>query len=123
MPQKDVRLMKIIQVGESLQRGDAVSNDIIAIDAALKEMGLDLTSSVNLLAQMEANGVDTTTAIAGLKKAVANATKEGKSADQALAETIASIKNASSETEALSDAALAASSPGSATIFLTRRPA
>ena len=40
MPQKDVRLMKIIQVGESLQRGDAVSNDIIAIDAALKEMGV-----------------------------------------------------------------------------------
>ena len=32
--------MKIIQVGESLQRGDAVSNDIIAIDAALKEMGV-----------------------------------------------------------------------------------
>ena len=70
--------------------------------AALKEMGLDLASSVNLLAQMEANGVDTSTAIASLKKAVANATKEGLSADQALAETIESIRNASSETEALS---------------------
>ena len=68
--------------------------------ATLKEMGFDLTSSVNLLAQMEANGVDTTVAMTGLKKAVANATKEGKSADQALAETISSIKNASSETEA-----------------------
>ena len=36
---------------------------------SLKEMGLDLTSSVNLLAQFEANGVDATTALAGLKKA------------------------------------------------------
>ena len=81
---------------------DTLQGTLTSNGAALKEMGLDLTSSVNLLAQMEANGVDTTTAIAGLKKAVANATKEGKSADQALSETIASIKNASSETEALS---------------------
>ena len=54
--------------------------------AALKEMGFDLTESVNLLAQLEANGVDSSTAMAGFKKAVANATKEGKSADEALAE-------------------------------------
>lgn len=36
--------------------------------ASLKEMGLDLTSSVNLLAQMEASGVDVSTALAGMKK-------------------------------------------------------
>ena len=69
--------------------------------AALQELGFDLTESVNLLAQMEASGVDTSTAMAGLKKAVANATKEGLSADEALTQTIDSIKNASSETEAL----------------------
>ena len=56
---------------------DTLQGTLTSNGAALKEMGLDLTSSVNLLAQMEANGVDTTTAIAGLKKAVANATKEG----------------------------------------------
>ena len=46
--------------------------------ASLKEMGLDLTSSVNLLAQMEASGVDVSTALAGMKKAVQNATADGK---------------------------------------------
>ncbi len=69
--------------------------------AAFKEMGLDLTSSVNLLAQMESSGVDTATAMAGLKKAVANATKDGKSAEEALTSTIESIKGAKTETEAL----------------------
>ena len=69
--------------------------------AVLKEMGLDLTSSVNLLAQFEANGVDATTALAGLKKAQQNATAEGKTLEEALGATIESIKNASSETEAL----------------------
>lgn len=69
--------------------------------ATLKEMDFDLAESVNLLAQFEANGVDTSTALAGLKKAVANAAKEGKSADKALEETVENIKNASSETEAL----------------------
>lgn len=69
--------------------------------STLKEMGLDLTASVNLLAQFEASGVDATTALAGLKKAQQNATKEGKSLKDALGETIESIKNAGSETEAL----------------------
>lgn len=72
--------------------------------AALKELGLNLPQSVNLLAQLEANGVDVTTTLAGLKKAVINATKEGKSADKAIEETIASIKNAANETEALQTA-------------------
>lgn len=72
--------------------------------AALKELGLNLPQSVNLLAQLEANGVDVTTTLAGLKKAVINATKEGKSADKAIEETIASIKNAANETAALQTA-------------------
>jgi len=69
--------------------------------ATLKEMGLDLTSSVNLLAQFESSGVDASTALAGLKKAQQQATKEGKSLDEALGETITKIKDAGSETEAL----------------------
>ena len=39
---------------------DTLQGTLTSNGAALKEMGLDLTSSVNLLAQMEANGVDTT---------------------------------------------------------------
>lgn len=69
--------------------------------ATLKEMGLDLTGSVNLLAQFESSGVDASTAMAGLKKAQQNATAEGKTLKDALSETIDKIKNAGSETDAL----------------------
>ena len=69
--------------------------------STLKEMGLGLTESVNLLAQFEASGVDSATALAALKKAQQNATAEGKTLDQALNEQIEAIKGASSETEAL----------------------
>ena len=69
--------------------------------ATLKEMGLGLEESVNLLAQFEASGVDSATALAALKKAQQNATAEGKTLDQALNEQITAIKGASSETEAL----------------------
>ena len=69
--------------------------------AQLKEMGFDLTESVNLLSMLEQNGVDTSTAMTGLKKAVANATKEGKSADQALADMIDKIQHAQSDVGAL----------------------
>ena len=80
---------------------DTLQNSLQTNGATLKEMGLDLTSSVNLLAQFEANGVDATTALAGLKKAQQNATAEGKTLEEALGTTIESIKNAGSETEAL----------------------
>ena len=69
--------------------------------ASLKELGFDMTSSVNLLAQMESNGVETTTAMRGFSKAVQEATKDGKDAETALREQIDAIKNASTETEAL----------------------
>ena len=69
--------------------------------ASLKELGFDLTSSVNLLAQMESNGVETTTAMRGFAKAVQEATKDGKDAETALRDQIDAIKNANTETEAL----------------------
>ena len=69
--------------------------------SVLKEMGLGLEESVNLLAQFEASGVDSAMALAALKKAQQNATAEGKTLDQALNEQIAAIKGASSETKAL----------------------
>lgn len=69
--------------------------------ATLQELGLGLEESVNLLASMEANGVDASTALMGLKKSVVTAAKDGKSANQALNETVEAIKNAKTETEAL----------------------
>lgn len=72
--------------------------------ATLKEMGLGLTESVNLLANFEANGVDSSTAITALKKAQQNATKSGKTMNSALKDGVNKIKNASTETEALNTA-------------------
>ena len=67
-----------------------------------KEMGLNMVQATGLLAQFEANGVNADTAIAGLRKSIKAYTDEGKSMDEALAITIDSIKNAETETEALS---------------------
>ncbi|MBD3948442.1 phage tail tape measure protein [Tuanshanicoccus lijuaniae] len=67
----------------------------------MKEMGLNLTQSIELLAQFEANGVNADQALMGLKKAVQTYTAQGLSMDEALRATIQSIKEAASETEAL----------------------
>lgn len=70
----------------------------------LKEMGLGLTQSVNLLAQFESSGVDSATALAALKKAQQNATADGKTLDDALKSNIEKIKGAKTETAALQTA-------------------
>lgn len=80
---------------------DMLESNVLDNNAAFKEMGLSLPQAINLMAQFDANGVDSTQAMAGLKKALQNATSEGKSMDEALSETIGSIKNAKTETEAM----------------------
>lgn len=72
--------------------------------ATFRDMGLGVEESINLLAQFEAKGVNAETALMGLKRSVVEYAKEGLSADEALRKTIESLKNASSETEALSKA-------------------
>ena len=54
-----------------------------------------------MLAEFEANGVDTNGVLASLKKSVVNAAKEGKDANSMLSEAAAAIVNAKTETEAL----------------------
>jgi len=53
---------------------DTLENSLMQNGSTLKEMGLGITESVNLLAAFENNGVDATTAMAGLKKSVKNYT-------------------------------------------------
>ena len=52
------------------------------------------------LAQLDKSGVDSTTVLAGLKKAFQNAAKQGKPMNEALSELQNNIKNASSDAEA-----------------------
>ncbi|MDL2250775.1 phage tail tape measure protein [Lachnospiraceae bacterium OttesenSCG-928-J05] len=80
---------------------DNLMNSVQLNGAVFKDMGLNMGQSVSLLAEFEANGINAETAIAGLRKAVQNAAADGKTTEQALSETIDSIKNASSETEAM----------------------
>lgn len=80
---------------------DTLQSTLATNGATLKEMGLDLTESTNLLAQFESTGVDASTALAGLKKAQQNATADGKTMQEALNETITSIRDTANETEAL----------------------
>lgn len=69
--------------------------------ATLREMGLDLQQSTKLLALFEQNGVDSAGAMTGLRKAVINGAKEGKSFNDVISEASEKIKNAATDTEAL----------------------
>lgn len=63
--------------------------------------GMNITDSIAFLAQLKQNGVDTSSALAGMKVALANFSKEGLNASTAYKEVAESIKNAKSNTEAL----------------------
>lgn len=75
--------------------------ELLSNSATFKELGLDIRQSAELLGQFEENGVDTSTALAGLKKAQQNAVAEGKSFNDMLKGTVSEIKDAKDETEAL----------------------
>ncbi len=80
---------------------DQLESSLIRNAAAFDEMGLDAYSAVGFLGDLEVSGVDSSVALAGLNKALVNATKEGKPLDQALQELDDSMKNAESDTEAM----------------------
>lgn len=76
-------------------------DDVLANSATFKELNFSLEESVNFMALLDENGVESSTALAGLKKAVVNLTDAGMSESEALQTVIDKIKNAGSETEAL----------------------
>ena len=63
------------------------------------EMGLSVADAANFVGHLDTNGVDASTAMAGLKKAMQNATAEGKPLDQALAELEETLKSGKTDTE------------------------
>lgn len=69
--------------------------------ATLKELGFSLEDSVSLMAMAEANGVEVTTMLTGLRRAAADAARDGKSVDSVLTTLYSSIKGAATETEAM----------------------
>lgn len=88
----------------SQQSGLSVDKLMSSLDAngsVLRSMGFSLQDSVALMTAFEESGVEAGGAMTALKKAVQNASKQGKDANQVLAETYDAIKNAATETEAL----------------------
>ena len=83
---------------------DVLMNSVSTNSATFQELGFSVENSINLLAQFEQNGVNSSVAMTGLQKAVVNMAKDGKTADEALVEIVDSIKNAKTETEAINKA-------------------
>lgn len=79
---------------------DALSNSLLSNATSLTEMGFGLESAVGLIANLEKNGVDSAAAMAGLKKAFVNATADGKTMEEALAELENTMQSADSNTQA-----------------------
>lgn len=79
----------------------SLESELLSNAATFKEMDLDIRQSAELLGQFEANGIEASTALAGLKKSQQNATAEGKTMTEVLGDVIDRIKNAENETEAL----------------------
>lgn len=79
---------------------DTLSQQLMQNKTALDDMGFSLDASVDLLANCEKNGIDTSTMLGGLKKALQNSAKEGKSSADALSELQEKLVGAESDTEA-----------------------
>lgn len=76
--------------------------DSLKVNApALQEMGFNASDAAMFLANLDKNGVDASGTMAGLKKALATAAKEGKPMSEAMSDIEKSIKDADSETEAI----------------------
>ena len=80
---------------------DKLSSDLTTNAAALTEMGFGINASVGFLSKLNKSGLDSSAVMSGLKKALAKATSEGKTMDQALSDLQKQLQDASSDTEAM----------------------
>ena len=68
---------------------------------AFQEMGLDIYQSVDFMGQLETAGADSASVMSGLKRALKNATEEGKPLNEALAEMQTAIVNGTGSVDGL----------------------
>lgn len=91
------------KVGQNTGIGqDALANTLTSNVAIFDQMGFGINSAAGFLGQLELNGVDSSAAMAGLKRALQEATQEGKTMPEALAELQTKLQSAGSDTEAMS---------------------
>ena len=79
---------------------DSLSQLMISNAAALKELGMSAADAATFLGQCETSGVDTSAVMTGLKKALTNASGEGKTMKEALSELQNTMLNAETSADA-----------------------
>lgn len=72
--------------------------------ATLKEMGLDLGSSVTLMGQFEAAGIDSNEMLSKMSKAAVYFQKNGKDMNEGLSDLISRLQDSSTEADATAEA-------------------
>lgn len=72
---------------------DVLSSSLSQNGAQMRALGFDTQSTIAFLATMEKNGVNTSSVLAGMKKAVQNFAGEGKNAKEELQKAFDGIKN------------------------------
>ena len=80
---------------------DTLANALSSNAAQLKEMGLTAQQAAGFMGMVEMSGLDTSAAMMGLKTAMKNATADGKTLDQVLAEFSATMQGSGSDAEKL----------------------
>ena len=77
-----------------------LSQEMTTNAASLKELGFNASDAANFLGNLSVNGIDTAQVMSGLKKAFVEATQDGKTMREKLAELQDTMANADSNTEA-----------------------
>ena len=79
---------------------DSLSQLMVKNAASLKELGMSAADAATFLGQCETSGVDTSAVMTGLKKALTNASGEGKTMKEALSELQNTMLNAETSADA-----------------------
>lgn len=97
----DVLLQVSQDTGASVE---TLSTGIADNKVIFDQMGMSVFTAAGFLGELDKNGVDSSSTMAGLKKAMQNATKEGKPLDQALKELSETLISGETDTEAYQEA-------------------
>ena len=80
---------------------DQLADDVKNNATALKQMGYSLEDATLFMANLNKSGIDSSTVMTGLNKALQNATKDGKDMKTAMAELQTKLQNSKNDTDAM----------------------